>query len=117
MTTQDSGDERRRRAIGEIVGLLDRAYQQTCASSQFNPRRIDLGLGIYLVRAQTCHALDPGRPVTESASSEPTSVPGLLRAAELLTRDLLLGSDAPPNVTNLVVALCDLIRDADHVAW
>lgn len=117
MTTQHTAGDFRHRAIGEIVALLDHAYEQTWASSQFDPPRMDLGLGIYLVRAQACHALDPGRPVPRPDRGDRASVPTLLRTAEHLTRDLPLGTVALPNGADLVVALCDLIRDADRVAW
>lgn len=117
MTTQHTGVDSRHRAIGEIVALLDHAYEQTWTSSHFDPTRMDLGLGIYLARAQACHALAPGQSVPESPRSGEASVPSLLRTAEHLTRDLRLGPNAIPNVADLVVALCDLIRDADRVAW
>ncbi len=117
MTTQHTGDEHRHTALDEIVALLDHAYEQTCASSQPDPPRMDLGLGIYLLRAQACHTLHSGRSAALVDRSDPTSVPTLLRTAERLTRDLPIGTDALPNVADLVVVLCDLIRDADRVTW
>lgn len=117
MTTQHTGDGPQHRALDEIVALLDQAYEQTWVTSPPDPPRMDLGLGIYLVRTQACHAFDPGRPVPLLDRSDQTGVPTLLRTAERLTRDLPPEPDALPNVADLVVALCDLIRDADRVAW
>lgn len=117
MTTEHAGDDHPRRAICEIVALLDSAYEQTCAGSQFTPMRVDLGLGILLVRAQACHGLVPGWPVPESERSDQIGVPALLRTAEHLTRELPPAKGALPDVSDLVEALGDLIRDADRVAW
>lgn len=117
MTPHPTSHEDELRAIGEIVALLDRAYDQTWAISQPDPPRMDLGLGIYLVRAQPYFSLGPAQPVAQWECGDQEGVPALLRAAEQLTRNLPLGTATLPDVAELAVALCDLIRDANRLAW
>ncbi|MDR7254155.1 hypothetical protein J2X46_003148 [Nocardioides sp. BE266] len=105
------------RAIGEISALLDRAYDQTWAIELPDPPRMDLGLGIYLVRAQPYLALSTAAPVLGPERDDHSGVPALLRAAERLTRTLPLRTAALPDAAELAVDLCDLIRDADRIPW
>ncbi len=118
MTAPSDSNPRTQDTIRAIVDMLHDAYQQTCGTADPASPRVDLGLGIYLARAQVCRWLAPApSPVPDRSRRQGASVPELLREAERRTCDLPLDSSDYIDVAELTITLCGLIREADHVAW
>jgi len=99
--------------IGEIVQLLHQASEQTWQGAATESPRVSLGLGIYLVHAQVSTLLPTDYQVLLVDVVDRTVVQ-LLRDAEHRTRTLPLPETA---ISELVVALWDLIREASHLDW
>ncbi|GAA5122720.1 hypothetical protein GCM10023339_41520 [Alloalcanivorax gelatiniphagus] len=99
-------------ALGEIVDLLHQACREVWRDAATDSPRASLGIGIYLVYAQVGASL----PITY----QPRVVGGdrtvlqLLRDAEHRTRSLPLDRTGVTGMSGLAVALCDLIREANH---
>jgi len=103
-------------AIGEIVQLLHQACEQTWQGAATESPRVSLGLGIYLVHAQVSILLPVDYEVPLVDVDDRTVVQ-LLRDAEHRTRTLPLHRPEMAEIPELVVALCDLIREASHLDW
>lgn len=101
--------------IGEIVQLLHQASEQTWQGAATEPPRVSLGLGIYLVHAQVSTLLPTDYQVFVDVDDR--TVVQLLRDAEHRTRTLPLHRPETAAISELVVALCDLIREASHLDW
>ncbi len=101
--------------IGEIVQLLHQASEQTCQGAATESPRVSLGLGIYLVHAQVSTLLPTDYQVLVDVDDR--TVVQLLRDAEQRARTLPLHWPETAAISDLVVALCDLIREASHLDW
>lgn len=115
MTATNTIVEGSHQTIGEIVQLLHRAYEQTWDGLTAESPRMSLGLGIYLVHAQACTLLpiDYWAPLADIDDDH--TVVQLLGDAEHRTRTLPLHRSEMAEISDLVVALCDLIREANHL--
>lgn len=102
--------------IGEIVGLLHRACERTWQGATTASPRVSLGLGICLVHAQASILLPVDYP-TPCAALDDRTVRQLLSDAERQTRALQLHEAEMVGISELVVALCDLIREASHLEF
>lgn len=103
-------------AIGKIVELLHQAGEQTWQDAAPESPRGSLGLGISLVHAQASILLPVDHPIALGVVGQRTVVQ-LLRDAEHRTRTLPLHRPELTGISDLVVALCDLVREADHLDW
>lgn len=118
MTTTFDAHPHTQQTIRLIVDLLHDAYQQTWDTADLRSPRVDLGLGIYLARAQACRWLTPTQhTLPRQSRCGQGSVPELLWEAERLTRDLPLSSSTLADAAEFTIALCHLIRDARRVPW
>jgi hypothetical protein len=100
--------------IGEILGLLHRACERTWQGATTESPRVSLCLGICLVHAQASILLPLNLQVPRAALDDRT-VLQLLSDAERQTRALPLHEAEMVGISELVVALCDLIREASHL--
>lgn len=115
MTVSSTIVEDPHREIGEIVQLLHQASEQTWQGAATESPRVSLGLGIYLVHAQVSTLLPTDYQVLVDVDDR--TVVQLLRDAEHRTRTLPLHRPETAAISELVVALCDLIREASHLDW
>lgn len=115
MTVSSTIVEDPHQVIGEIVQLLHQASQQTWQGAATESPRVSLGLGIYLVHAQVSTSLPTDYQVLVDVDDR--TVVQLLRDAEHRTRTLPLHRPETAAISELVVALCDLIREASHLDW
>lgn len=115
MTVSSTIVEDPHQVIGEIVQLLRQASQQTWQGAATESPRVSLGLGIYLVHAQVSTLLPTDYQVLVDVDDR--TVVQLLRDAEHRTRTLPLHRPETAAISELVVALCDLIREASHLDW
>ena len=113
MTASSTIAEDTHQAIGEIVQLLHQACEQIWQGAATESPRVSLGLGIYLVHAQVSLLLPVDHQVSLVDVYDRTVVQ-LLRDAEHRTRTLPLHRPEMAEISELVVALCDLIREASH---
>lgn len=115
MTVSSTIVEDPHQVIGEIVQLLHQASQQTWQGVATESPRVSLGLGIYLVHAQVSTLLPTDYQVLVDVDDR--TVVQLLRDAEHRTRTLPLHRPETAAISELVVALCDLIREASRLDW
>lgn len=101
-------------AIGEIVQLLHQASEQTWHGAAPESPRLSLGHAIYVLYAQLSTLLpdDYDFPLGDVADR---SVVQLLRDAERRTWTLPLHLPGMSEISALVIALCELIREAKHL--
>ena len=109
LTADDTWDR-----LGSITQLLHQAATQVWEQAGPDSPLQSLGLGVYLVQAQTSALLPSDHPLPEP---NPEYLGGqtalqLLTAAEELTRPLPAHRPDLVNSSELVVDLCDLIREA-----
>ena len=102
------------RVVGEIVGLLHQASERTWQDAATESPRVSLGLGIYLAHAQASVLLPVDYQIPLVVVDERTVVQ-LLRDAEHRTRTLPLHRPEMAGISELAVALCDLVREASHL--
>ncbi|MCW2737805.1 hypothetical protein [Nocardioides sp.] len=100
--------------IGEIVELLHQASEQTWHDAATESPRVSLGLGIDLAHAQASLLLPVDYQIPLGVVDGRT-VAQLLRDAEHRTQTLPLHRPEMAETSDLVVALCDLIREAGHL--
>lgn len=116
MTVSSTIVEDPHQVVGEIVQLLHQASEQTWQGAATESPRVSLGLGIYLVHAQVSTLLPTDYQVILVDVDDRTVVQ-LLREAEHRTRTLPLHRPETAAISELVVALRDLIREASHLDW
>ncbi len=105
---QDAGD-----TLAAVARLLHHAAVRAWAQAESEGPRSSLhllGLGIHIASCQAVAMLPPdanleGQPPTQD------DVAQLLRSAEELTRAIPV-LDQPAGISPLVVAICDLMREA-----
>ena len=100
--------------LGSITELLHRAATQVWDQADPGSPLQSLGLGVYLVQARASALLPEGHrlPDLKAEDLEGQSVLQLLTAAEQLTRPLPAHRPDLVNTLQLVLDLCDLIREA-----
>lgn len=100
--------------LASISLLLDQAATQLWAGAEPDLARQSLGLGVYLARAQVSSLLpeDYRLPDADQNHTGPQSALQLLTAAHELTRPLPVHRADLVNTSQLVIDLCDLIREA-----
>ena len=111
MTTTQTEDETRD-TLEVVVQLLHRAADQVWAAAGTDARSPlhSLGLGVFLAAAQAAELLPDGFEITGPGPLEDNPLT-LLREAEQLTRLLPLTS-TQAGLSAVVVAICDLVREA-----
>jgi len=109
LTADDTWDR-----LGSITQLLHRAATQLWEKAEPDSPLQSLGLGVYLVQAQTSALLPADHPLADLnlEDLEEQSALQLLGAAEELTRQLPVHRPDLVYSSQLVVYLCDLIREA-----
>jgi len=109
LTADDTWDR-----LGSITWLLHQAATRVWEGAEPDSPRQSLGLGVYLAQAQASSLLpqDYKLPDADSEYLEGQSALQLLTAAEDLTRPLPAHRPDLVNSSQLVVDLCDLIREA-----
>ena len=112
MDTLTAGDTWDR--LGAITQLLHWAATRVWEQAEPASPLQSLGLGVYLVQAQTSALLPANYPLPDLDPDEFTSQSALqlLAKAEELTRPLAVHRPDLVNTTQLAVDLCDLIRAA-----
>ena len=102
-----------RRALEEVVQLLSCASTRAHAlsSSQHDLPMGALGLGAQLAVSQALELLpaDVDADVDDPVPGQTTPI-DLVRAAEAVTRTVPI-DQFPPGTSQLIVAICDLIRE------
>lgn len=100
-----------RRALEEVVQLLSCASTRAHAlsSARHDLPMGALGLGAQLAVSQALELLPPGADVDERVPGHATPI-DLVRAAEAVTRTVPI-DQFPPGTSQLIVAICDLIRE------
>lgn len=100
--------------LGSITQLLHQAATRVWEGAEPDSPLQSLGLGVYLVQAQTSSLLpeDYQLPDADQEDLEGQSALRLLMAAEELTRPLPTHRPDLVISSQLVVDLCDLIREA-----
>jgi hypothetical protein len=100
--------------LGAITQLLHRATMQIWGEPTADYWLHSLGLGVDLVRDQTSTASPENRQLVDlhAESLEGRTLLQLLTAAQELTRPLPVHRPDLINTSQLVVGLCDLIREA-----
>ena len=103
-------------AFRDLVQVLYRASEQAwhCAATDF--QCMSLGHAIYVLQAQLGRWLPDDDDIPPAGHGDHTVVQ-LLRDAERRTRTLPPHLPETAAACELVIALCDLIRDAEHHAW
>lgn len=96
--------------LGSVTQLLHQAATQVWEAEPDSPLQ-SFGLGVYLIAAQASALLPEDYPLPD-VDLKGQSALQLLTAAEELTRPLPAHLPDPVNSSQLVVALCDLIREA-----
>jgi hypothetical protein len=109
LTADDTWDR-----LGFVTQLLHRAAAQVWDQAEPNSPLQSLGLGVYLVQTQASALLpeDYALPALPDVDLEGQTALQLLSAAEELTRPLPIHRPDLVNGWQLVVDLCDLIREA-----
>lgn len=109
LTADDTWDR-----LGSIAQLLHQAATRVWAGAEADSPLQSLGLGVYLVQAQASSLLpvDYQLPDVDQEDLDGQSALQLLTAAEELTRPLPAHRPDLVNSSQLVVDLCDLIREA-----
>lgn len=109
LTASDTWDR-----LGAITQLLAWAATRVWEQAEPDSPLQSLGLGVYLVQAQTSALLPADHPPSDLDPDEFTaqSALQLLATAEELTRPLAVHHPDLVNSSQLVVDLCDLIREA-----
>ena len=100
--------------LGAITQLLHQAATRVWEQAEPDSPLQSLGLGVYLVQAQTSALLPADHPLPDlnPKDLEEQSALQLLAAAAELTRPLPAHRPDLVNSAQLVVDLCDLIREA-----
>lgn len=109
LTADDTWDR-----LGSIAQLLHQAATRAWEGAEPDSPLQSLGLGVYLAQAQASSLLpeDYRLPDVDQEDLEGQSALQLLTAAEELTRPLPAHRPDLVNSSQLVVDLCDLIREA-----
>lgn len=112
MDTLTEGDTWDR--LSSITQLLHWAATRVWEQAEPDSPLQSLGLGVYLVQAQTSALLPADYPLSDLDPDEleAQSALQLLATAEELTRPLSVHRPDLVNSSQLVVDLCDLIREA-----
>ena len=100
--------------LGAIIQLLHRSATVVWEQAGTDSALQSLGLGIYLVQAQVSALLPSAHPLRDldPEDLEGQTAQELLTAAEELARPLLADRPDLVNSSQLVVDLCELIREA-----
>lgn len=100
-----------RRALERVVQLLSCASTRAHAlsSARHDLPMGALGLGAQLAVSQALSLLPPGADVDDPVPGHATPI-DLVRAAEAVTRTVPI-DQFPPGTSQLIVAICDLIRE------
>ncbi|KRB75023.1 hypothetical protein ASE01_16790 [Nocardioides sp. Root190] len=100
--------------LASISRLLDQAAARLWAGAKLDVAWQSLGLGVYLAGAQIGSRLPEGYrlPDVDQNDRDPQSALQLLTAAHELTRSLPAHRVDLVNTSQLVVDLCDLVREA-----
>ena len=113
MMTKDTIDQDAGESLAAVARLLHHAAVRAWAQAEAEGPRSHLhllGLGIHIAACQAVAML----PVDADLEGQPPTqddVVQLLRSAEELTRAIPV-LDQPAGISSLVVALCDLMREA-----
>ena len=113
MKTNDIIDQNATDALAAVARLLHHAAVRAWAQAEAEGPRSQLhllGLGIHIASCQAVALL----PVDADLEGQPPSqddIAQLLRSAEKLTRSIPV-LDRPAGILPLVVAVCDLMREA-----
>ena len=111
LTADDTWDR-----LGSIAQLLHQAATRVWEGAEPDSPLQSLGLGVYLAQAQASSLLPEDYQLpdvdADAADLEEQSALQLLTAAEELTRPLPAHRPDLVNSSQLVVDLCDLIREA-----
>jgi hypothetical protein len=111
--TTDTIDQDARDTLAAVARLLRhaaaRAWAQAEAEGPQSPLHL-LGLGIHTASCQAMAMLPAGADLEGHPRAQDDVVP-LLRSAEELTRSIPV-LDQMAGISPLVVALCDLVREA-----
>ena len=109
VTADDTWDR-----LGSITQLLHQAATRVWEQADPDSPLQSLGLGVYLVQAQASALLPADHPLPDLnlEGLEGQTALQLLTAAEELTRPLPAHRPDLVNSAQLVVDLCDLIREA-----
>jgi hypothetical protein len=111
--TNDTIDHHEVDTLTTVARLLHQAvvcaWAQAEAQGPRSPLHL-LGLGIHAASCQVV-AMLPARANLEGHPPVQDDVAQLLRAAEELARAIPVG-DGPAGISMLVVAICDLVREA-----
>ena len=112
LTAEDIWDR-----LGSITQLLHRAAIQVWEQAEPDSPMQSLGLGVYLVHAQVSALIPTDHSPLEldQEDLEGRTALQLLTAAQELTRPLPAHRPDLVNSVQLVIDLCDLIREARHV--
>lgn len=106
--------------LASVVLLLDhaaRAALDRTTDHGLDCAHYTFGQGIYLAWAQACAMLPAGHDSPVDTPPAGASVGQLLAAAEARTRALPLDSAEFGGLSQLVVDLCDLIREARALGY
>jgi len=111
--TNDTIDQHARDALAAVARLLNHAAVRAWAQAEAEGPRSHLhllGLGIHTAACQAV-AMLPADADLEGQPSTQDDVAQLLRSAEELTRSIPV-LDQTAGISPLVVAICDLVREA-----
>ena len=106
--------------LASVVLLLDHAARATLDRTTdhgLDCAHYTFGQGIYLAWAQACAMLPSGYDSPASTPAADAGVGQLLAAAEVRTRALPMDSAALGGLSQLVLDLCDLIREARALGY
>lgn len=113
MRTKDTIDRDAGETLGAVARLLHhaaiRAWAQADAQGPRSPQHL-LGLGIHIAFCQAV-AMLPSDDYLDGHCPVQDDVVQLLTSAEKLTRSIPV-SDGTAGISALVVAICDLVREA-----